>query len=399
MDRPISQIIPEAEEEEPESLFMQLTSQLSLAEMLAVFQGNFGAVQGMNRKFKKVLLDKKLKGEDTPAKRKQLIDSEGEKLKNLLFVPDAVKPNIFDGFEPLLVAGDLVDTHFARILDLILDFDDQTRPDSEFIEEMKDALTYFIGELIDELQDGFQNGMQDTVVFLRENIINLIKEGTGPEMSMMVGMLGTDTVMGLITRNYQRYREKKTELKAGYKAYVEAKKAGKKVVTQATATPKQQEEDVKMREEEKDETPEGKRARFLNKWSSVINQDVQQMTQHPPVQRPLSRAYLSICPVAKSQNKQAQDEKNQSIDYLSNKVGDKEAHVRARVRANLMSSGFPQAKVDEVMGTIEKLPDSLVSSYYEMIREDLKNRIQNDPDYRDKKRQNGSTPYNYLDQL
>lgn len=62
-----------------------------------------------------------------------------------------------------------------------------------------------------------------------------------------------------------------------------------------------------------------------------------------------------------------------------------------------MSSGFPQAKVDEVMGTIDKLPDSLVSSYYEMIREDLKNRIQNDPDYRDKKRQNGSTPYNYLD--
>lgn len=70
MDRPINQIIPDAEEEAPESLFMQLTSQLSLSEMLAIFQGNFGAVQGMSRKFKKVLLDKKLKGEDTPAKRK-----------------------------------------------------------------------------------------------------------------------------------------------------------------------------------------------------------------------------------------------------------------------------------------------------------------------------------------
>lgn len=125
--------------------------------------------------------------------------------------------------------------------------------------------------------------MQDTVVFLRENIINLIKEGTGPEMSMMVGMLGTDTVMGLITRNYQRYREKKTELKAGYKAYVEAKRAGKKVVNQTAAPVKQQEEDVKMKEEEKDETPEGRKARFLNKWSSVINQDVQQMTQHPSI--------------------------------------------------------------------------------------------------------------------
>ena len=154
MDRPINQIIPDAEEEEgegSESLFMQLTSQLSLAEMLAIFQGNFGAVQGINKKFKNVLLDKRLKGDDTPAKRKQLIETEGEKLKNLLFVPDSVKPNIFDGFEPLLVAGDVVDSHFARIVDLILDFDDQTRPDSVFIDEMKDALTYFIGELVDEL--------------------------------------------------------------------------------------------------------------------------------------------------------------------------------------------------------------------------------------------------------
>jgi hypothetical protein len=71
--------------------------------------------------------------------------------------------------------------------------------------------------------------MQDTVVFLRENIINLIKEGTGPEMSMMVSMLGTDTVMKLITSNYQRYKENKPALKASFKAYVDAKKAGLKV--------------------------------------------------------------------------------------------------------------------------------------------------------------------------
>ena len=96
-------------------------------------------------------MDKRLKGDDTPAKRKQLIETEGEKLKNLLFVPDSVKPNIFDGFEPLLVAGDVIDSHFARIVDLILDFDDQTRPDSVFIDEMRDALSYFIGELVDEL--------------------------------------------------------------------------------------------------------------------------------------------------------------------------------------------------------------------------------------------------------
>jgi hypothetical protein len=103
------------------------------------------------------------------------------------------------------------------------------------------------------------------VVFLRENILTLIKEGTGPEMSMMVGMLGTNTVMDLITRNYQRYKEKKGELKAAFKAYLEAKKSGLKASKSATEPPKQQ-EDVKMKEEEKDESPEGKRTRFLAKW-------------------------------------------------------------------------------------------------------------------------------------
>lgn len=156
----------------------------------------------MNKKFKRVLLDKKLKGQDNPASRKKLIETEAEKLKNLLFVPDEIKSNIYEGFEPLLVAGDSVDTHLTRIMDVILDFDPETRPDSEFIEEMKDALIYFFGDLIEELQDGFSNGMQDVVIFMRENILKLIKEGTGPEMSMMVGMLGTDTIMGIVTRNF-----------------------------------------------------------------------------------------------------------------------------------------------------------------------------------------------------
>lgn len=170
--------------------------------MLAIFQGNFGAVQGMNKKLKKVLLEKKLKGDDSPASRKKLTDVEGEKLKALLFVPDEIKGNIYEGFEPLLVAGDSVDTHLVRIMDIILDFDNESRPDSEFIQELMDAIIFFMGDLIEELQDGFSSGMQDVVIFLRENILKLIKEGTGPEMSMMVGMVGTDSIMNMVTNKF-----------------------------------------------------------------------------------------------------------------------------------------------------------------------------------------------------
>ena len=36
-----------------------------------------------------------------------------------------------------------------------------------------------------------------------------------------------------------------------------------------------------------------------------------------------------------------------------------------------MSAGFPQAKVDEVMSTIESLPEPLIQAYYDMMREDV----------------------------
>ena len=279
----------------------------------------------------------------------------------------------------------MIDAHFAKALNLILDFGDSS-PDSQFIEEVKDALILLIGEWIDELQDGFKNGMSDVVIFLRDNFKALIQAGAGPEMGMMIGALGTDTIMNYVTKAYAKYREKKDQLKAG------------------NAKPPQQQEDVKMEEEEgKVESPEAKKKRFLDSWSSIINEDVQSMTRDPAEQRPLSRAYLSVCSARRSQNKQAQDEKNQSIDYMADsskkKVNFKEEHVRSRIRSNIISAGFPTMKVDEVFGNIDRLPESLVQAYYDMIVEDLKDRVRNDPDYQNKKGPDGKSPFEFLDKL
>jgi hypothetical protein len=77
----------------------------------------------------------------------------------------------------------------------------------------------------------------------------------------------------------------------------------------------------------------------------------------------------------------------------------KEENVRQRVRANLMTAGFPSAKVDEVLSNIEKMPESLVQAYYEMIVEEVKERLKEDPDYQSKKRADGKSQFEYLDRL
>ena len=228
-------------------------------------QGNFGAITGIHRRFKEVLI-KYMGGEDTPAARKELVDTESEQLKAMFNVPEEIKSHIHEGFEPLLVSEEVIDNHFVRIIDLILDFDSANSTDANFIEEMKDALSFLIGEWIEELEDGFHNGMQDVVIFFRENLKRVVEQAVGPEMGMMVAMMGTDSIMKFITKSYSHYKEKKAQLRAAAKERDEKKKS-----TQAAQG--QPREDVAMadaQEEEKEVSAETRKERFLAKWGKVI---------------------------------------------------------------------------------------------------------------------------------
>ena len=51
------------------------------------------------------------------------------------------------------------------------------------------------------------------------------------------------------------------------------------------------------------------------------------------------------------------------------------------------------------MNTVQEMPASLVKAYYDMVREDIKERLRNDPDYQEKKAQEGKSQYEYLDKL
>lgn len=116
-------------------------------------------------------------------------------------------------------------------------------------------------------------------------------------------------------------------------------------------------------------------------------------------QRPLSRAYLSLCPANRTTNKQVQEEKASSQDYLAQgqKENHRELHVKSVIRANLMKAGFPQQKVDEVMSKVETMPEPLVKAYYDMLKEEVVSRIRKDEDYVNSKL--GGSQYDFLDKL
>lgn len=92
-----------------------------------------------------------MNGQDNQESRKALAEGEAKNFKTYLTVPQELVFHVHEGFDPILVTNEVVDTHFLKILNAILDFDETTRSDGEFIESMKDVLSDAIGEAIDEL--------------------------------------------------------------------------------------------------------------------------------------------------------------------------------------------------------------------------------------------------------
>jgi hypothetical protein len=61
-------------------------------------------------------------------------------------IPSSIKDNVHEGFDPLLVSGEILDTYFIKIINCILDFKNNTQSDPQFIEDLKFVLCNFIGE-------------------------------------------------------------------------------------------------------------------------------------------------------------------------------------------------------------------------------------------------------------
>jgi len=118
----------------------------------------------------------KSEGVDTPEKRQMISKKESLMFEKNIFIPEAIKGNVIEGFEPLMVSAEIIETNITTIINMILDFDESTSEVS-FMKSMKDTMTSFVGELIDELKDGFTSEMTDVVIFFRENIKKGIEKG------------------------------------------------------------------------------------------------------------------------------------------------------------------------------------------------------------------------------
>ena len=105
-------------------------------------------------------------------------------------------------------------------------------------------------------------------------------------------------------------------------------------------------------------------------------------------QKPLSRAYLSLSSFVKEKTLSKEEEKIKKAEgYHTDKKKKLEAmqvepEVRNVIRKNLITGGgFPQARVEELMGKVPTIPAELVSAYLDLQKKTIKYRISEDDDY------------------
>ena len=70
---------------------------------------------------------------------------------------------------------------------------------------MKLVLSNFIGEWVEELQDGFVDGMSDVHKFFRENFRIMLEVAGGPSMGGMISGMGTDSMLTAVINSYKSY--------------------------------------------------------------------------------------------------------------------------------------------------------------------------------------------------
>jgi len=106
-----------------------------------------------------------------------------------LILPEELKKNVLEGFDPLLVVGELIDKHFEIITEHTFNFDPKkgdTEP--QYILKLKELMQNMIGEIIDELKDGFEGEMVDVNTFLKANLEDTMKKNGDPTMVPMIPM-------------------------------------------------------------------------------------------------------------------------------------------------------------------------------------------------------------------
>ena len=183
----------------------KLEKEFTTSEALKLIGGDFAKINDFKNRVQKVVRGLMRGNGATKESREELVKKASEALKGVLHLPDKCKDLVHEGFDPVLVCNEVIEEKSRPILDEIVDFDDD---DDEFIEMLRDRSTEMIGAVLEDIEEGFKEGLDDMKVFVKENVSAILKASSTPDKAIYVGF-AVPGVEKYIYNAYKRFKEEK----------------------------------------------------------------------------------------------------------------------------------------------------------------------------------------------
>ena len=175
-------------------------------EILMMMQGAFTSVQNFAKRLQGVIRSEVPDRGQTREGRKAFVDRVLKVLKDIISLPDGTKGAIYEEFDPVLIINETLEDKLPHLFDQFLDFEGT---DAAFVEMAKKETTEVIGNFISEIEDGFIDGINDIIPFIRDNMKALIKASSEPKNAAMAELMAVPPIMSYIERANNDYKGKK----------------------------------------------------------------------------------------------------------------------------------------------------------------------------------------------
>lgn len=194
------------EAEEYFELFLEeLADEFNPIEMMQLMKGNVKGIPNLADRLKKVV-KRYLRGEvDSRENRAHLIQKVLKVLRKLISLPANLKDTVCEEFDPTMLLDDLLTEDLPALLDLVLDHrgDDQGLVDSLKAYASKTSFKW-----ISEMQDGFVDGFDHALLYLKENIKTILTASCEPSKAKIVVIMGLDPIVKFIEASYKEEEAK-----------------------------------------------------------------------------------------------------------------------------------------------------------------------------------------------
>lgn len=101
-----------------------------------------------------------------------------------------------------MIIKEIADQEFSVLFDMILDFNGS---DQDFVAMLKRESTRVIGTIVSEIEDGFIEGLNDVLPFLKSNVTEFVKSACAPAQAIMATVMGVPPIMAYIESANQEF--------------------------------------------------------------------------------------------------------------------------------------------------------------------------------------------------